>query len=189
VSGQDYSVGLHPWHVKASSLEEDISKVRDSAKSKQVVAIGETGLDKTIKVPMELQQEAFSAQIEIAVEYNKPVIIHCVRAYNEILSSKLLSKHNAPWIVHWFNASFEMGEQLIRKNFYLSFGHMLFNSKSKAYNAFQKVPDSHIFFETDDAGYTIDEVYRQAALLKNIKISKLERQIILNFTNCFGIEP
>jgi TatD DNase family protein len=188
-SKQYYSIGLHPWHVNASSLDEDIRRVKEVAKNKQVIAIGETGLDKSIKVPYDIQVKAFSAQIEIAAEFNKPVIIHCVKAYNEIFSLRISSKIMAPWIIHWFNASREMGEQLISKNFYLSFGHMLFNKKSKAYNAFTKLPEDRIFFETDDAGYTIDEVYEQAALLRELNITKLEKQIETNFVSCFGIQP
>jgi TatD DNase family protein len=186
---QYYSIGLHPWHVNAGTLESDINKIRETAKDDRVVAIGETGLDKTIKVPVELQQRAFSAQIEIAKELNKPIIIHCVRAYNEIFSLRLESKHNKPWIIHWFNASLEMGKQLISKNFYLSFGHMLFNKKSKAYSAFPDLPGDRILLETDDADCTIDEVYQQASLLVGLNMAKLEKRVETNFINCFSVKP
>lgn len=184
-----YSIGLHPWHVNAKSLNSDIGKVREAAKDPCVIAIGETGLDKSIKVPLDLQQRAFTAQIEIAKEFNKPVIIHCVRAYNEIFAYRLGSKHNKPWVIHWYNASLEMGEQLISKNFYLSFGHMLFNEKSKANEAFSSLPENRILLETDDAGITIDEVYQQASLLRGKNMVELEKQIGMNFINCFGVKP
>lgn len=184
-----YSIGLHPWHVNAESLDSDIQNLSEAAEDPGVIAIGETGLDKSIKVPFELQVKAFLAQIKLAIAVNKPVIIHCVRAYNEIFSLRLESEHKKPWIIHWFNASQQMGEQLISKNLYLSFGHMLFNSKSKAYHAWTKLPIDHIFLETDDAGYTIDEIYQQAALLKGINITRLEKQIETNFLNCFEITP
>lgn len=188
-SKQYYSIGLHPWHINAKSIDSDIENVKKAAQNKHVIAIGESGLDKSIKIPFELQQKAFSAHIDIAKEFNKPIIIHCVKAYNEIFSLKLESNHRKPWIIHWFNASLEMGEQLISKNFYLSFGHMLFNKKSKACKAFPNLSNDHIFLETDDAGYTIHEVYEQATLLKSINMSELERQIETNFINCFGVKP
>jgi TatD DNase family protein len=188
-SNQYYSIGLHPWHVNAATLKSDIEKVREAARNTQIIAIGETGLDKSIKIPFDLQEKAFSEQIEIAKEFKKPIIIHCVRAYNEVFSLRLESKHNKSWIIHWFNASLEMGEQLINKNFYLSFGHMLFNKRSKAYTAFARLPEDRILLETDDAGCTINEVYQQASLLRRINISKLEQQVKLNFINCFGVKP
>ena len=187
--GQYYSIGLHPWHINRDSLDFDIEKVRETAHYKQIIAIGETGLDKSIKTPYELQQKAFTAQIDIAGEFDMPVIIHCVRSYNEIFSLKPESDNTRPWIIHWFNASLEMGLQLISKNFYLSFGHMLFNKKSKAYDAFSNLPLERIFLETDDAAYTIDEVYQQASSLRSINSSKLESQIEANFINCFGTKP
>lgn len=186
---QYYSIGLHPWHVNTQSFDSDLEKVREAAKDPAIIAIGEAGLDKSIKVPYSIQEQAFAAQIEIAIAFNKPLIIHCVRAYNEIFSIRIGSKHRKPWVIHWFNASLQMGEQLISKDFYLSFGHMLFNKNSKAYGAFTNLPEDRIFLETDDAGYTIDEVYQQAAQLRGMNISKLEKQIETNFINCFGVKP
>jgi TatD DNase family protein len=163
--------------------------VREAARDPRVIAIGEAGLDKTIPVPMDIQQEALKSQVEIALEVDKPLILHCVRSYNEIFSLKSMNSSVKPWIIHWFNASLEMGMQLIRENFYLSFGHMLFNTKSKAYQAFKHIPEHHIFLETDDAEYTIDDVYQQASLLKGFSLSKLESQIRTNFIHCFETKP
>ncbi len=182
-----YSIGLHPWHVKQESLTEDLHKVNEAANHPQVIAIGEAGLDKSIDAPLDIQAKAFEAQVKIAIKVNKPMIIHCVRSYNEVLGTKLKMKHKKPWIIHWFNASREMAEQLVDKNFFLSFGHMLFNDRSKACNAFLFIPTEKIFFETDDANNSIDEVYKKAAHLRGIEMSKLQKQIQQNFTNCFGI--
>ena len=146
------SVGLHPWHVKKDTLQHDIELVRSSAPEKKVFAIGEVGLDKAIDTSLEIQQKAFSAQIEIAKELKKPMIIHCVRAYNELLAFRKSSKHNNPWIIHWYNASSQIGFELIEKGCLLSFGHMLFKETSKAYKTFLEIPLKYVFFETDDAG-------------------------------------
>ncbi len=182
-----YSMGLHPWHVNKDTLQEDLLKVREAANHPRIIAIGEAGLDKSLITPLELQIEAFETQVKIAIEVNKPMIIHCVRAYNEILATKLRLKHNKSWIIHWFNASHEMADQLIKKNFYLSFGHMLFNNRSKAYNSFIHIPFDKLFLETDDADYTISEIYSRAAKLKNIQVEILEKHIEQNFIHCFEI--
>jgi TatD DNase family protein len=183
-----YTVGLHPWYIKIETLRDDLEKVKNSANHPQVIAIGETGLDKNIDVPLSVQNKAFEEQIKIAKEAGKPMIIHCVRTYNEISTLKQKTKHKSPWIIHWFNASAEMGKQLIDQDFYLSFGHMLFNEQSKGYKSFCKLPLERIFLETDDTGYTIDEVYRQAVKLLEIPLETLESQIANNFKSCFGIK-
>jgi TatD DNase family protein len=188
-SGRLFSIGLHPWHVAAESLFMDLEMVKSTSVYPQIIAIGETGLDKKITTPIELQLEAFKTQIEIAGDLNKPMIIHCVRAYNEVCDLKIKSGHQKPWVIHWFNASREMSQQLIDKGFYLSFGHMLFDESSKAFKAFPFIPIENIFFETDDAGYSIAEIYRRASQLLSIKPKDLELKIENNFKNFFGINP
>jgi TatD DNase family protein len=184
--GNYYSAGLHPWHVQAETLQKDLASVRSIADLDEVIAIGEAGLDKSIRTSLELQNEAFIAQIEMAVEFGKPLIIHCVKAYNEVFDLHRRYKPREPWIIHWFNASAEMGKQLTSNNFYLSFGHMLFRENSKAYNAFPAITGERIFLETDDAGYTITEIYEQATRLRGIGIRELEKQVERNFQTCFG---
>jgi len=155
--------------------------------NERVLAVGEAGLDKSIDTPLSVQKQAFEQQVEIAENVNKPLIIHCVRAYSEILYYRKNSNQNIPWIFHWFNSSVQTANDLIGKNCYLSFGHMLFNENSKAFKSFLSVPPENIFFETDDAGYSIVEIYNQASLLKKMPVEELKKRICTNFKNCFGI--
>jgi len=184
-----FTIGLHPWQIDQGDLLRDLKMVKESARLPRIIAIGECGLDKAIDTPFEVQKEAFRYQLDVALETDKPVIIHCVRAYNEIMEARQEVKHRRPWIIHWFNASLTMAKQLISKGFYLSFGHMLFNEGSKAFKAFPDIPVGNIFFETDDAGYNIREIYEKAAELKKVRMSHLENIIRNNFINCFGFEP
>ncbi len=183
-----YSIGLHPWHIKNSDTKFKLGLVSEAAKNTSVIAIGETGIDKAIDTDIDTQKQIFSAQIEIAKITKKPIIIHCVRAYNELLKIRNESKHEKPWIIHWFNASPEMGKDLIRKGCYLSFGTTLFKENSKAFRTFIQTPVEHMFFETDDAQISIIDVYKKAAKHKQISIEKLQEQIIKNFYKCFGIK-
>jgi TatD DNase family protein len=187
--GELYSVGLHPWHVLDNTLVSDLKLVELAANDTQVLAIGETGLDKKIDIPIDIQFQAFELQTDIAKKAGKPMIIHCVRAYNEIVELKNKSCHKNPWLIHWFNASEQMGLQLIKHGFYLSFGHMLFAEESKAYKAFPHIPLEYLFFETDDAGYEIDEVYLRASDMLSIPLEELEARIEKNFENFFGVKP
>ncbi len=182
------SVGLHPWHIHESVPQEIFDAIGHSAINSQVLAIGETGLDKAIETKLEWQLDAFQKQVEIAKKYNKPMIIHCVRAYNELQLIRKNSHHKQPWIFHWFNASAHTAFDLINKGCYLSFGHMLFKENSKAYRAFLEIPVERIFLETDDAAISIKEVYARAADLRGMVYEKMQEQIKNNFKTCFGIE-
>lgn len=93
--------------------------------------------------------------------------------------------YRIPWIFHWFNADIAIARELIKKNCYLSFGHMLFNDRSKAFAVFPEIPAENIFFETDDSGYTIQQVYQQAASIRKLGIGDLQKQIMDNFARCF----
>jgi TatD DNase family protein len=183
--GRYYSIGLHPWHVNEESLLRDIEMIRKASVHPQIIAIGETGLDKKVNIPLDLQLKAFKMQIEIAKEVNKPMIIHCVRSYNEVFDLKKTSLQK-PWLIHWFNASSEMGLQLVDKGFYLSFGHMLFHENSKAFKSFLHIPPEKIFFETDDAEYHIAEIYMRAASLLEMTAGELELKIESNYRIFFG---
>jgi len=180
-----FSVGLHPWHVSRSTMDHDIRWVKMHTGANNVIAVGEIGLDKSIGCPWEDQVEAFERQLSIAESAGKPVILHCVRAYSEMLAYRKHTGMSIPWIFHWFNANTGIAQELIRKNCYLSFGHILFKEASKACAAFATVPLEHVFFETDDAGYSIYDVYEQAARIRNMSSDDLKRYIADNFNKCF----
>jgi TatD DNase family protein len=182
-----FSVGLHPWFVREDAWNHEADIVRSLSSLPSVLAIGETGLDKAVDVPMPLQEAAFKEQLHIAETARKPVVIHCVRSYSEILAYRKKSDQSVPWIFHWFNSNDQTARELIRKNCYLSFGHMLFQEQSKACQVFKNIPAEYIFLETDDAGYSIQQVYQQAALIRNIPADELKSRILDNFAHCFKI--
>jgi TatD DNase family protein len=180
-----FSVGLHPWHIKEDAWDQEIEMVRSVSTMPSVLAIGETGLDRAIDVPMPEQMAVFEEQLTIAETTRKAVVIHCVRSYSEILSYRKKSDQSIPWIFHWYSSTEQTARELIRKNCFLSFGHILFNEQSKACQVFKNMPLENVFLETDDAGYSIREVYNQAAMIRNINPDALKSQILDNFARCF----
>ncbi|MBN1117166.1 MAG: TatD family hydrolase [Bacteroidales bacterium] len=183
-----YSVGLHPWHINIKDISESIEQVKYASRLSSVLAIGETGIDKAIDTDIDIQLKVFKKHIDIAKETKKVIVIHCVRAYDLLLSVMKEANHKHPWIIHWYNASPQMGSELIKKGAYLSFGHMLFKENSNAFKTFLNIPLDKLFFETDDADVSIWDVYTRASELKNIPLKKLEEQIENNFFTCFGIK-
>lgn len=115
------SVGVHPWHADTG----DVAAVRRMAlDDPRVVAIGECGLDRFRGPSLEVQQRVFEQQIRLSEELGLPLIIHCVRAFAELIALRLKYKPAQPWIIHGFRGKPELAAQLVRHGFYLSLGRL-----------------------------------------------------------------
>ena len=174
-----YSLGLHPWKVQEETLSENLSFIEENAQLDCVKAIGETGLDKMSDVPFDLQKKAFVAQIQISEKANKPVIIHCVKAFDELIALKKELKPKQTWIIHGFRGKPQQMEQLIQQDFYLSFGNQ-WNKESV-----RLIPKDQFFLETDQAHVSIQEIYRKVAEETGLREKDLLIRIEENFRTCF----
>nr|NQU92461.1 TatD family hydrolase [Bacteroidota bacterium] len=183
------SVGLHPWHINASDYRTALQNVSDASELKQVLAIGETGLDKVVDVDTELQKVVFIRQMEIAAHVSKPVIVHCVRYHNEVIACYKQIKKPLMLIFHGFNNNIQTAEQLLKYDFYLSFGEALLRPSSNASKVFALVPDKRIFLETDESDKDIADIYSRASQLRNISVDKLKKIIFNNFKGLFSLVP
>lgn len=149
-----YSCGIHPWSIENSQLTiKDIHSLVSA--NKKIVAIGECGLDKVINVPMETQMSIFEQHIILAEELKLPLIIHCVKAWDELLKVSKVHKPKMPWVLHGFRGRAEQAEQLVKFGFYFSFGEY-FNEETL------KLAYPHRFFvETDESCINIHSAYRR----------------------------
>jgi len=160
-----------------------MEKMKLASNNRNVLAIGECGLDRICDTDFKLQEKVFVEQIIWANEIAKPIIIHCVRAQQETFS--LLKEHNitSPVIFHGFNNKETIAHKIIEMGFYLSFGkHLLNPSMEKLFSA---ISLDSIFLETDDSDISIDVIYKQAAKIKNISTERLSLQIKKNLENVF----
>ncbi len=154
--------------------------------NKNVLAIGECGLDKICDVDLDLQQEVFVQQIELANAIGKPIIIHCVRAYEEVLMLLKKEKASVPVIFHGFNKNKIIADKIIANGYYLSFGKALQKPQTAA--IISGVPADRIFLETDDADISIEEIYHLAASACSIDEASLILQIQKNAAAVFGAD-
>ncbi|MDO8365498.1 MAG: TatD family hydrolase [Saprospiraceae bacterium] len=175
------SVGLHPWFLEGIEMEVANKWLHEQAALKNVVAIGEAGLDKVCKTPWDLQLLAFQHCIEISESVGKPLIIHCVRAFSEILALKKQWKPRQTWVFHGFDKNVLTAEMLLRAGCCLSFGAALLREKSPALQSLRACPGDRFFLETDDAAVSISAVYERTAELRGIKPGKLEGLLKVNF--------
>ena len=153
------SVGIHPWDV-TTNWQDDFEILKKRVLQPQVVAIGECGLDKLRGGEWSLQKACFQAQIDLSKQTGKPLVLHCVKAVDEVIRMCVGVK----CIFHGFRGKPEQAKQLLQKGFDLSFGEK-FNADSLTL-AWQA---GRMWLETDESECTIEQIYQQAA--KALRIS------------------
>ncbi len=180
----NYSIGIHPWHIVEDRIDEDLSIIESKLKDEKCLAIGECGLDKRIEYPIALQQMVFEKQLALAEKYRKPVVIHCVAAFQEVIATKKKMAISVPMIIHGFSKNKETAEQLIANGFYISFGKYLLRNPELEL-VFKSIPKERLFLETDTIEEGIAAVYELAARYKNIEMGEMKAIINANFDTVF----
>lgn len=175
---EKYSVGIHPWYIPENPTQA-IEELKTLAKESNVVAIGECGMDKLCNTPMELQKEIFKEQIRVSEEFEKPLIIHCVKCYNEIIELKKEINPSQTWIVHGFRGKPEVAEMLSKTGIILSFGDK-FNPESIKRVALEK-----ILIESDESSTPIEEIYKNIATTRNMSIEELTKEVEKTYKKIF----
>ncbi|MBN2521083.1 MAG: TatD family hydrolase [Bacteroidales bacterium] len=186
LSGRHYfSIGIHPWYVKEYSLAEDIEQIDIYSQYNNCKAIGEIGLDRITTYPVDKQTAIFLKQLKIAEIANKPVIIHCVRAFPELIAIRKKRQIRTPWIIHGFNSNSKIADELLKHDCYLSFGYHLLIDYSHVQQIFKNAPTDRIFLETDDKEDSIRDIYAKAAELKETGINEMKDIINENYNKVF----
>ena len=103
-NGYKYSIGIHPWDSESVSAEE-LHKLSEIATNDNVILIGEAGLDKLKGANQLEQEELFRNQIKLSEDLSKPLLIHCVKAYQELIAIKKELKPKQPWIIHGYRGN------------------------------------------------------------------------------------
>jgi len=180
----NYSIGIHPWYIDENRLESDLKTIEEKLTSKECLALGECGLDKRIEIPLPFQIEVFEKQIALAEKHQKPLVLHLVAAFQELIEIKNRLQISVPIVIHGFSKNEQLAKQLIDNGFYLSFGkYLLRNPELK--EVFQSIPNDRVFLETDTIDETLEDVYELAAKYKNITLKALQKQIQNNYEAVF----
>lgn len=181
-----FSAGWHPWDSGAVAFE--MEKLTRLAANPAMVAVGECGLDKLRGANMTIQAGLFRQQAFLAESAQKPLIIHCVQAWQEIISIKKDIIPDMPWIIHGFRGKPELARQLADYGFYLSFGESLLKENSPAAASLKQVPSDRFFLETDESLHTISEIHEAAALIKSLSLAELQTCVEQNIKTVFRID-
>ena len=181
----NYSIGIHPWYIVENRVEEDLKIIEEKLSEENCLAIGECGLDKRVEIPFDLQEEVFRKQLALAEKFKKPLVIHCVASFQELIRIKNDLKISVPMIIHGFSKKQELAKQLLDNGFYLSFGKYLLKNPELA-SVFQNIPNDRFLLETDTVEEKIQEVYEVASKYKNLEIKDLKNSVETNFRNIFS---
>lgn len=170
------TAGLHPWQAEHGSLPTEEEVIGADA-------VGEIGLDKACEVDFERQKELFVKQLELAERHKKPVILHCVRAFEEVMNC--LEKHTLRAVIfHGFTGSREQAMRAVKKGYYLSFGARTERSR-KTVEALRATPLERLFVETDESPVALEELYHAIALLRGVGSEELKQATANNYTRIF----
>lgn len=167
-----FTVGIHPWYLNENTFLDDLTVIENAIQLPNFKAVGECGLDKRIETSIEIQKKILIPQLLLAEKYKKPVILHCVAAYQEIIEIKKELKLTIPMVIHGFSKNSQVAESLIKNGFYLSFGKYLLQNPELE-NVLKTIPLNQLFLETDMIYQTIFEVYSKAERVLNINLEPI----------------
>lgn len=168
-----FSAGIHPNSIDENT-EEQFSWLHEISMHQNCAAIGECGLDGLINVDEKLQEKIFEQQILLANKLRKPLIIHCVKRFSQLIHFQ--KKATLPMIVHGFNKRETVGNDLLNHDFYLSFGKSLLQNVNLQ-EFVRNFPVEKLFLETDSADFDLKKLYEKLAELKNLSVETVSEHI------------
>lgn len=180
-----FSAGIHPWYISETGFSHQLEALRILLKNENVRLVGECGIDKVKGPSLGLQEDLFIRQIRLAEEFKKPLVLHIVRAFGELISIKKVVRPKVPMIIHGFVKKPELALQLIEKGFYLSLGAELLSENSNAQEVLRQMDKGRLFLETDDSTESIGDIYRKASAILKISREKLEEIIYENYLGLY----
>ncbi len=185
------AIGYHPWSIRSEEVEDTIGFIRDNLH--HCIALGEVGLDYKVKVGKKLQKTVFSQLLNLAVEHNKPVIIHSRFSYQstyEMAAEAGIKKA----VFHWYSGPVDILDKIISNGFYVSATPALAYSPYHQ-AAMKRAPLERILVETDAPVQYGDRFSEPADLhetllhlsrIKKIPENKLAGIVTENAKNFFG---
>jgi len=197
------AVGVHPDDA-AEVTEEGIERLRELAKGKKVVAVGEIGLDYYWnKDNSGLQKTAFKRQIELARELSLPIIVHSRDAAADTMDIlHETDAGNLGGVIHCFSYSPEIALESVKMGFYIGIGGVVtFKNAKKIKESVEAIPLEKIVLETDcpylapdpfrgkrNSSLYLEYVVKEIARLKGIDENTVMEQTFKNALNMYNIE-
>lgn len=144
------SFGIHPWHAHEAT-EGWQQRLAALLEKHPQAAIGECGLDQWVSSPdLVVQMPVFLDQVKMACRLDRPLSIHCLRAWAPLFETFAASPPPPRFLMHSFGGSLETARRLIPLGaFFSCSGHFPYDRKAKAIEVFKQLPTDRILLETD----------------------------------------
>ncbi|MFP4555610.1 MAG: TatD family hydrolase [Bacteroidales bacterium] len=178
------TVGIHPWETDTAISDEQIERLNSIMQNANVIGVGEVGLDKLKGGELEIQERIFNKQIDIAYKHGKPLVIHCIKAWDILLKSRSEKPKGISWGIHGFNGNAMLAKQLTNAGFYISVGAHLLNPKSKIARCLATIPKGRLLFETDEDDLRVEQIYVSASKIIGMPLTELKELVYDNY-KCF----
>jgi len=175
-----FSFGVHPYDAHISEISPIFL---GHIKMPNCLALGEIGLDRLKGPDLETQIKVFEQQITLSESLELPVIIHCVKAWNELKRIKRRLNPSQKWIFHGFSKT-NILEDVLSEGLFVSFGAAILRNP-KLMEASTNVPLEKLFLETDDSNISIQTIYSEIAKAKQITLQELKEIQFNNFKRVF----
>lgn len=176
------SYGIHPWYAEQFSFDF-LEELEYLVQQPNCLAIGECGLDKLALSDWNKQMQWLEIQISLSEKYRKPLIVHCVKAIQELILLRRKINPSQVWIFHGFRKTNTI-QQLLEEGFYLSIGTALLTDE-KLQKAMKDFPLERLFLETDDKEMNIRLLYEKLAVIRKIPVEHIKKQLMDNFEKVF----
>ena len=177
------SVGIHPWHSEDCE-ENSERKLSELLLLPNVLALGEAGLDRSNGPSLQIQMTCWEMQFDLAQNHTMPIIVHCVRALQDIYP--FCRRTKVPILLHDFRGNEQILQQFLPLELvYFSFGKSLFKTKNME-GVFKKIPADRLLLESDASAIPIEDIFNQAAQLRNLSLPELCAQVKKNGQLFFG---
>ena len=195
------SAGVHP-HSADEFKPETLDRIREALTHERMAAIGEIGLDYHYDFsPRSVQRDCFDAQLALAKELQKPVIIHDREAHGDCMDILRRYKGSLSGVMHCFSASFEIAKECIDLGLYVAFGGALtFKNAVHQWDIASRLPADRLLIETDCPYMTpvpfrgkrndpsrIVLTLKKLAELRNADEEELSETLYRNSFRAFGI--
>ncbi|MFI3249026.1 MAG: TatD family hydrolase [Rikenellaceae bacterium] len=177
------TVGIHPWSAEQHNLKDPQIKKLFEQDLSSADAVGEIGLDFAAEVDRESQKELFVIQLKLAKKHKKPIILHCVKAFEPTM--QILSTFPIQGVIfHGFIGSAQQMNQAVERGYYMSFGERTFASP-KTLKALRECPLDRLLLETDTANISIEEIYERVTKYRIEELDELKKAIYENYKRIF----
>lgn len=173
VDGRD-TWGIHPWHADEAYTVPDLT---------DKLAVGECGLDGLRGPSGAVQQQTLRRMAALSEACGKPLVLHCVRELDALLSLRRDLKPAMPWMLHGFRGKPQQLRSLLAAGFYVSFGFR-HNAES-----LRLCPPERLMLETDCDTAPVSDLYESVASLRGLSVASLCTSMAENYRAFFRKEP